>query len=220
MVLAMSLSLPPRAGLTAAFPAARPAPARLKVRGRDDEGRDAVERFVQDVYARRHGAQVRHFAPWLVSLESGPENEPTILAAAGYRLGTEPLFLERYLDEPVQSLLAGADPQVARERIVEVGHLAASEAGQGRRLILLLGPHLARLGVQWVVGTLTQELRHLFERMGVDAVPLGVADPARLGEQAADWGTYYDHRPVVLAGHLPQALTRLGRLTRAQEPRA
>ena len=35
MVLAMSLSLPPRAGLTAAFPAARPAPARLKVRGRE-----------------------------------------------------------------------------------------------------------------------------------------------------------------------------------------
>ena len=45
--------------------------------------------------------------------------------------------------------------------------------------------------------------------MGVTPLALGVADPARLGADAADWGRYYDHHPMVLAGHLPQALRRL-----------
>ena len=50
---------------------------------------------------------------------------------------------------------------------------------------------------------------YVLSRMGVTPLALGVADPARLGADAADWGRYYDHHPMVLAGHLPQALRRL-----------
>ncbi len=84
-------------------------------------------------------------------------------------------------------------------------------AGEGRRLILLLGPHLAGQGFEWVVSTLTQELRNLFVRMGVAPLALGVADPAVLGDEAAQWGSYYDHRPLVLAGRLDAALQMLAR---------
>jgi hypothetical protein len=98
-----------------------------------------------------------------------------------------------------------------RSAIVEVGHLAASKAGEGRRLILLLGPHLAAEGFQWVVSTLTEELRNLFVRLGIVPLALGVADPAVLGAQAADWGSYYDHRPLVLAGRIDLALQGLAR---------
>jgi AcrR family transcriptional regulator len=112
----------------------------------------------------------------------------------------------------VESLLPAAPGRgLLRERIVEVGHLAAVRAGEGRRLILLLGPHLAGQGFEWVVSTLTQELRNLFVRMGVAPLALGVADPAVLGEQAAQWGSYYDHRPLVLAGRLDAALPTLAR---------
>jgi Thermostable hemolysin len=65
-----------------------------------------------------------------------------------------------------------------------------------------------------VVSTLTEELRHLFVRIGVTPLALGLADPARLGDDAADWGRYYEHRPVVLAGHLPLALRILARRQR------
>ena len=99
----------------------------------------------------------------------------------------------------------------ARPRIVEVGHLAASRAGEGRRLVLLLGPHLAALGFHWVVSTLTEELRHLFMRLGIAPLALGVADPAVLGAEAVHWGSYYDHRPVVLAGQIDLALKALAR---------
>ena len=120
--------------------------------------------------------------------------------------------LERYLPGAVESLLpAPAQRTTPRRRIVEVGHLAAARAGEGRRLILLLGPHLADQGFEWVVSTLTQELRNLFVRMGVAPLALGVADPAALDDQAAQWGSYYDHRPLVLAGRLDAALQMLAR---------
>lgn len=192
-------------------PAAGAAPERpaLVVHGRDDPRRAEVEAFVRDIFARRYGAQVQQFAPVLVSLQDHGE----IVAAAGYRSAADaPLFLERYLPSPVEALLAAqAVAQPARRSVVEVGHLAASRSGEGRRLIALLGPHLAAQGFQWVVGTLTTELRQLFVRIGVTPLALGTADPAALGAEAAHWGSYYDHRPVVLAGHLGQALHHMAR---------
>jgi hypothetical protein len=196
-----------------ARPQRLPQPA-LRVHAADDAQRDEVEDFIRGVYADRYGATLRGFAPMLVSLHDGQQ----IVAAAGYRLGGSALFLERYLDEPVDELLARLSGQpAARQHIAEVGHLAATKAGEGRRLALLLGPHLAQRRVQWVVSTLTQELRLLFGRMGLAPLMLGHADPARLGREAADWGSYYEHRPSVLAGHLPQALRQLGMGPREQQ---
>ena len=48
-------------------------------------------------------------------------------------------------------------------------------------------------------------------RMGVTPLALGVADPAVLGAQAGRWGSYYEHRPLVLAGRLDVALQVLAR---------
>jgi Thermostable hemolysin len=172
--------------------------------------RVAVEHFIHRVYATHYGADVRHFAPLLVAQ---CDAEGNLVAAAGYRpADMGPLFLERYLDAPVQSLLGTPGAlRPGRERIVEVGHLAAVRAGEGRRLILRLGPLLAAQGYQWVVSTLTEELRLLFMRLGIAPLALGVADPAVLGADAAAWGSYYDHRPVVLAGQIEIALQVLAR---------
>lgn len=176
----------------------------------DHPRREGVERFIHRAYASHYGADVRHFAPLLVA-QCNAAGE--FVAAAGYRpAGAEPLFLERYLGAPVQTLLGSKAPQQPRrERIVEVGHLAADRPGEGRRLILRLGPHLAAQGFQWVVSTLTEELRLLFVRLGIAPLALGVADPAVLGADAAAWGSYYDHRPVVLAGQIELALQALSR---------
>jgi len=184
--------------------------SRLRVHRADDPGRPELEDFIREVYRRRYGADVRHFAPELVGLR---DEHGDLVAAAGYRAADRgTLFLERYLDSRVESLLAGpGEARPGRDRIVEVGHLAARRAGEGRRLALLLAPHLARQGFQWVVGTLTQELRNLFVRLGIVPTTLGVADPAALGDEAGRWGSYYDHRPLVLAGQLGQALETLAR---------
>lgn len=206
-MLALATSYP------AAGPAAAPPPERrpsLFVHPEQDEERSDVERFIHGVYRERYGARVQHYAPVLVSLRNA---EHEIIAAAGYRIAdTAALFLERYLPQPVEALLASDTAQrVTRARIVEVGHLSASQAGAGKRLIHLMGPHLASLGLEWVVSTLTQELQHLFVRLGITPLALGVADPALLGAAAADWGSYYDHRPVVVAGRIDLALRMLER---------
>ncbi len=203
----LSLSLP-----TAQRPNFIHAPAapRLQLHRAGSVRRREVEAFISAVYRERYGAELQHFAPVLVSLH---DEHGECVAAAGYRAADSgPLFLERYLPGAVESLLpASAKRMSPRARIVEVGHLAAMRAGEGRRLILLLGPHLAGQGFEWVVSTLTQELRNLFVRMGVAPLALGVADPAVLGNQAAQWGSYYDHRPLVLAGRLDAALQMLAR---------
>lgn len=207
----VSVECPPPQGLCLPGP-------RLVVHDADDAQRADVEAFIGRVYARRFGARVTAFAPTLVSLRDPVDG--SILAAAGYRAAREaPLFLERYLDAPVETLLAHrADGSPSRDGIFEVGHLAADRAGEGLRLIFMLGPHLAAEGAQWVVSTLTEELRHLFVRLGIAPLALGRADPAVLGPDVAQWGSYYDHRPVVLAGHLRQALRLLARRRPGREP--
>lgn len=176
--------------------------------------RAAVEDFVQRVYHRRYGATVTEFAPMLVSLRDA---DGTLLAAAGYRRAEEgPLFLERYLPQPVESVLAPhAGRPLQRSEVVEVGHLAAARAGAGRRLMFELGPHLAQLRLRWAVATLTRELREMMVRLGITPLALAPADPALLGEDAAPWGSYYAHQPVVLAGELQPALRRLARRSAA-----
>lgn len=198
-VCAPHLSCDPRAGQR-----------RLHEHPEGDPRRAEVEAFIRAVYRERFGAAVRGFAPVLVALR---DEAGTLLAAAGFRAADAgPLFLERYLDAPIeQHLQAASDAPVPRRRIAEVGHLAAARAGEGRRLIALMAPLLAQEGFDWIVSTLTQELRQLFVRLGVAPLALGVADPDKLGAQAADWGSYYDHRPLVQAGHLRCALQALQR---------
>jgi hypothetical protein len=96
--------------------------------------------------------------------------------------------------------------------LVEVAHLVALKPGQGRRMMRELGALLQSNGVDWVVSTVTRELRHLFERMGIASKALGVADPARLGPDVKDWGSYYEHDPVVLAVQLQNAMRLSPRL--------
>lgn len=179
----------------------------LAVHAPGEAGRIEVEGFIADVYRHRFGAQVDQFAPALVAIRE----HGRIVAAAGYRdAGREALFLEQYLAAPVEVLVAPtAGHAPARSTIVEVGHLAAVPAGMGRQLIARLGPHLAALGYQWVVSTATEELRRLVLRMGIAPQTLGAADPGALGPSAVQWGSYYDHRPVVVAGYLPQVLRHL-----------
>lgn len=208
----MALTLANSTPLAEPRPVLQAAPV-LQVHDEHDPRRPAVEAFIQAVYQRRYGAQVTHFAPVLVALW----DEGCITAAAGYRFGDGgPLFLERYLPAPAEQLLAPHDAgPPPRSAIVEVGHLAASRAGDGRRLVLMLARHLVTLDCDWVVGTLTAELRQLFVRIGIAPLTLGAADPAVLGTEATAWGSYYDHAPVVLAGHLPRAMRHITRYAAA-----
>jgi Thermostable hemolysin len=188
-----------------AVPAAAPY-GRLQLHRRGDEHRAAVEGFVAEVYRRHFAARLQHFMPVLVSLGGdGATN-----AAAGYRGAVEPLFLECYLQEPIEQVLArAAGKAVAREHIVEVGQFAARRAGEGRRLMRALARHLVDSGFRWAVITATADLRRLFGHLRLCALPLATAQRHCIGNEARLWGSYYRHAPKVLAGDLVVNLDRL-----------
>lgn len=183
-----------------------PAPVTVSHAVAGSPQRGMAEDFIRNVFARRYGACVTAFAPNLLLLEEGGR----LIAATGWRAASgDTLFLERYLDRPIEQAMAERAAQpVARERIVEVGNLAAEKNGSSVHVILKLARFLDRLGYEWVVFTATRELIGIFSRLGLPLLALAPADPARLGAEAADWGSYYETQPIVVAGKIRLGIER------------
>lgn len=158
---------------------------------------ERIKRFACARYAEVHQARLRHFLPVQMLLRDGPQWK----ASCGLRsAATQPLFLEQYLDHPVEEVLGALIGRtVERAAIVEVGNLAG-EPGSARLMILSLTRYLGESGVDFVVFTATSKLRHAFSRLGLSLWFLTEAQPGRLSGGADDWGRYYHHRPAVFAG--------------------
>lgn len=186
-------------------PAHRLRPARLEPVPRSHPQRAAFEQFIAKRFLRAYGASVSHFLPNLLGVRDGLAQWQ---AAAGYAAAqAQELFLEQYLDRPVEQTLAAAlGRPVTREGVVEVGNLAAASAGMARALIPELARHLHRLGYRWVVFTATHALRNSFKRLGLQPLPLAIADPARLPDGGKSWGSYYTQDPRVMAGRIALGL--------------
>jgi hypothetical protein len=166
---------------------------------RTHPARGAFENFIAARFGRAYGARVTHFLPHLLGVRDGLDRWQ---ASAGYAAAdAQPLFLEQYLDRPIERVISAVlGRSVARAGIVEVGNLAAVSAGMARAIVPQLCRHLQRLGYSWVAFTATRALRNTFQRLGLHPLPLAPADPARLPDGGANWGTYYDQDPVVMAG--------------------
>jgi hypothetical protein len=168
---------------------------------------DAIE-FIRRRFSVAHQARVSHFMPQLFGLQSA---DGSLYGAAGCRRADSgALFLERYLDVPIeQAIFERSGVQVERHQIVEVGNLAAEGLGTARTLIVKLTRQLALQGFRWVTFTGTQEVLNSFYRLGLAPQSLGLADPARMGESLADWGRYYDSQPQVVFGEILPAHRQL-----------
>lgn len=172
---------------------------RLEPIHRTHPHRDACEHFIAARFQRAYGARVAHFSPYLLGIR---DSLARWRAASGYTPADgRTLFLEQYLDAPIEVELARCRGRpVARDSIVEVGNLAAVSPGMARTLIPMLAQHLDRLGYEWVAFTATRELRNTFTRLGLDPIALATAEPARLPDGGAHWGSYYANNPIVMAG--------------------
>jgi len=177
--------------------------------------RAAVSQFILSRFRRDYDARLTHLMPRLFSL-STPEGE--MMAAFGLREAAETkLFMECYLDEPVEARIARlAGRTVARERIVEVGNLAARPGG-ARAMIALLTRHLYELDFEWVTFTGVALLRAAFQRLSLHPLEIARATPDRLSEtERQAWGRYFEGRPIVMAGHVPSGYRVLSRAYRSQ----
>ena len=184
--------------------ASAPVPRSLHLVAVDAARRAAVHDFIRDRFAAHYQADVRHFMPCLFGLEA---DDGSLHGAVGCRsAAVQPLFLEHYLDEPIEDLIAArVGTSVERADVVEVGNLAARGAGMSRLLIVALTRLLATEGVRWVGFTGTPALINSFRRLGIALHRLAPADPSRLGADRDEWGSYYDAGPQVMVAEVPGA---------------
>lgn len=162
--------------------------------------RAGIERFIARRFSDAYGARVSHYCAHLLGMRA-PDG--AWLAAAGFTpAASQALYLEQYLDRPIEEMLAqAAGIAVPRAQVVEVGNLAAAP-GAGRALIPALCACLHALGYRWVAFTATQQLRNALRRLRLEPLLLAPAAPARLADGGAAWGTYYRHAPSVMGGRL------------------
>lgn len=182
----------------------------LRLQEHDPQDRAEVSAFIRDRFHRTYGATLTHLMPRLFSLR---DDAGEIVAAFGLREALrERLFMERYLDRAVESVISmhhGAS--VPRSAIVEVGNLATLPGG-ARFVIRALTRDLHAQRVEWITFTGVAALRSAFARLGLRPVVLAKADPARLSAaELRSWGSYFSAGPVVMGGYVPGGFRSLNR---------
>jgi len=166
----------------------------------------AVQAFISERFNAAFGAEIQHFLPYFLTSHS----DKMIDSVIGFQpVQQQPLFLEQYLSNPIEHILQSIGFNAQRSDIVEIGNLAGSFNSGSPLLFILLAAVLHQANYHWVVFTATRQVRHLITKLQLSTLSLGVADPLLLVDKNQQWGSYYSHQPIVLAGHLPTAITHL-----------
>lgn len=169
------------------------------ISGPDAADRAELEAFIRDIFYRSHGAHITQFMPRLMSLR---DDTGKLLAVCGLRHAAESrLFLETYLDQPVEKILAQhIGSPIARDDILEVGNLAVAEPANVRSLLASVSVYLHGTSTQWAVFTGIPSLKNSLLKLNMPLEVLGKAELSALPEdERANWGSYYDEEPQVMA---------------------
>jgi hypothetical protein len=171
---------------------------------RADPRRAEAEAFVRARFQRTHGAQVVTFMPAFLLMQ---DSTGSIEAVLGFqRAEGNPLFLERYLNRPVEQMIASsAGARVQRSQIVEIGNFAATHARAASTFMSFLAPYFLERKSTWMVFTATSSIRKILSSLGAHCAELGTAQGSLASAGPDQWGNYYSRDPRVMAGYLPLA---------------
>ncbi|MGE5319208.1 MAG: thermostable hemolysin [Hyphomicrobiaceae bacterium] len=188
-------------GGNAALAAATASPAFFELVEHIGGNRAVAEAFISQRFAASYGSRIEAFMPRLFSVRN---RDGDLCGAFGLRSASRNLFLEQYLDAPIEQVIsARTGRRIERRLIVEVGHFSGAFAGSARAMIALLTDQLHQEGYEWVVFTGTTGLRNAFCRLGLFPLDIQAATADRIpAEERGAWGSYYEHAPRVLAGNV------------------
>ena len=172
----------------------------------DHPRRRQVEAFIARRFLEVHGARISYFMPLLAAI-FGVDGE--VLAAVGIRDAADAaLFLEHYLDAPVERLIVERSGRFMlppeRDAVAEIGNLASVDRRASRKLFALLTEYLSDRGFEWAVFTGCSSLHRMFKNLGIETCALGRALQSRLPADQQTWGSYYEDSPMVVAGRVGQ----------------
>lgn len=175
----------------------------------DADERQETEAFIRSVYQLNFQACPPELLPYLLRT---PQKQGALRFALGMKPADEgPLFLEQYLKQPVEQLIAQqTGKMLSRSMIAEIGNLAATHPGSMRSAIRSCTQWLFEQGYEWVVFTGTRPLLNCFTRLGLQPTRLAQALPECLNPKALDtWGNYFTHHPEVCFGNIRDGFAQL-----------
>jgi hypothetical protein len=166
--------------------------------------RTEFEAYVGAAFRRRHAATVHSFMPTLLGFR---DTAGQLRGVAGLRgAAAECLYLEQYLDAPIEAAIAASIGRIVRrDEIVEVGNLAGASCRTAMRMVVQLPAHLLSRDFRWIAFTATSAVRKILLGLGAPLVELARADGARVAGSNDEWGSYYQADPRVLLGYLPDS---------------
>lgn len=194
------------------------APTIIDITPRFAPERLKVETFIQDIYRKSYGADIHVTYPTLMSIRN---DDGHILAAVGFRRASdEPLFLEQYTQEKIETVMSRATGRpIQRSEIAEIGNLASEGRGASIFLFAAIASHLLNLGIPYATVTGTDQLHRRFRTMGLNPHVICDASIEKLQAEQKSWGTYYDTQPRVLAGSLEDSMCQLNKKLGAEYQR-
>ncbi len=175
---------------------------RLVVCAAEQPERAELEGFLRSRYRAIHGAEIANFFPVLLALRDA---DGRLQGVAGYRPAAgHRLFLEQYLERPVDQILSDRlGWPVRRADLAEIGNFAALGCRRGERLVELLIEFLDRQGHLWAAFTGTRTIRLMMKHMGIPLHELAMARRQQLRRSAENWGNYYGADPRVVLAAVP-----------------
>jgi hypothetical protein len=161
---------------------------------RNHASRHSLEQFIAEGFANAYDARINQFMPHLLAVSLHGQWQ----AVLGIRSGLAPrLFVEQYLDADICTVLANAGVQTQRAQVAEIGNLYASGRQQTLLLFISMAVALYQQGYRHLVCCATPAVMSMLSRHGIELHVLAEGDPSRLGDAAADWGSYYQRHPQV-----------------------
>lgn len=173
---------------------------RFEVASRDSIVRHTLESRVRSGFGHHFDACIEGFMPDLAAYRhvSGATGVIGIRGA-----NDERLFLESYLDQPVESVISdSARRPILRREVVEVGQFIVDDKAIVLDFFRDLVPFLRSRGYEWVCFTGTNRIRKLLTKVGFFGKPVAMATKDKVGSDALNWGTYYQFEPCVIVGKL------------------
>lgn len=169
--------------------------------------RKEVEQYIHDKYQNTYHAELNQYMPCLLSMESGNSFNSTL----GIRSAkNEVLFVEQYTQQAIEELmLAHCNISTNRDKIVEIGNLAAVKQGSSQLLLVIMVAFLYRSGYHWATASATDDVQKITDKLGFTTYKLCKANPDKLEGDAEQWGSYYETKPYVIVGDLRDSYKRL-----------
>ncbi|MHA7591212.1 thermostable hemolysin [Yersinia ruckeri] len=140
----------------------------------NEQEENLLKQYIQREYSREFNAIIPHFLPHLLGLYRA---DGVLVGACGLNRGDSgALYLERYLDAPIEMIIATQTRRsVLRHRLVEIGNFACSESGDARIMFAAICRLLCENQLDYVVFTGTRKLRNIFHRLNLNPLELAPA---------------------------------------------